>query len=343
MHYDALIVGAGPGGLACAAKLAKAHVKVLVVDRKSVIGPKACAGGITWNGIVPRVPEYLIERSFSDQTIITRFQNICVSEKHPIIATVNRKNLGQFMAREARKSGADIATSALIESISHDSATLHSLTSQKRYTVHFDYLIGADGATSKVRKYLKIPTEHTGVGVNFQVEGSYKKMEWHLLSNYFHSGYGWIFPHKNSFSIGAYIPHGIFSGSALKNRTLKWAEESGIDLHHLKCSAGYINYDYRGHQFDRTFLVGDAAGLASALTGEGIYPAIVSGEAVAGKIITPSEDSPEMARLIQQQQRFKAVTTLSSKSKLFSTVLAEMGSLSLHYKLINFKMFEMCK
>ena len=260
MHYDALIVGAGPGGLACAAKLAQANVKVLVVDRKSVIGPKACAGGITWNGIVPRVPEYLIEQAFADQTIITRFQNICVSEKHPIIATIDRKNLGQFMAREARKRGADIATSALIETLSEDSATLHSLTSQKRYTVHFDYLIGADGSTSKVRKFLKIPTQHTGVGVNFQVEGSYRKMEWHLLSNYFHSGYGWIFPHKNSFSIGAYIPYQVFSGSALKNRTLKWAKDSGIDLHHLKCSAGYINFDYRGYQFDRTFPVGDAAG-----------------------------------------------------------------------------------
>ncbi len=342
MHYDALIIGAGPGGLACAAKLAQENVKVLVVERKSVIGPKACAGGITWNGIFPRIPKNLIEQTFADQTIITRFQNICVTEKHPIIATVNRKNLGQFMAQEARKSGADIATSGLIETISPGSATLHSLTSQKRYTVHFDFLIGADGSTSKVRKYLKIPTKHTGVGVNFQVEGNYKKMEWHLLTNYFHSGYGWIFPHKDTFSIGAYIPHGIYSGSALKNRTLKWAENSGIDLHHLKCSAGYINFDYRGYHFNRTFLVGDAAGLASALTGEGIYPAIVSGEAVAEKIINPSKDSPEMERLIHQQQRFKAVTTFSSKSKILATLLAEMGSLALHYRLLNFKMFEMC-
>jgi geranylgeranyl reductase len=343
MHYDALIVGAGPGGLACAAKLAQNNLRVLVVDRKSVVGPKACAGGITWNGIVPRVPDHLIEQSFADQTIITRFQNICVSEKHPIIATVNRKELGQFMASEARKCGADIATSALVESITEGSATLHSLSTQKRYTVYFDYLVGADGATSKVRKYLKIPTVHTGVGVNFQVEGNYKKMEWHLLTHYFHSGYGWIFPHKNTFSIGAYIPYGIYSGSALKNRTLRWAKDSGIDLQNLKCSAGYINFDYRGYQFGRTFLVGDAAGLASALTGEGIYPAIISGEAVAKKIINPSEDVPEMLRIIRQQQRFKSITGFSSKNKLFSTLLAEIGSLALHYKLINFKMFEMCK
>ena len=342
MRYDALIIGAGPGGLACAAKLAQDNVKVLVIDRKSVIGPKACAGGITWNGLVPRVPDYLIEKSFPDQTIITRFQHICVKEKHPIIATVNRKKLGRFMASDAQKKGAEIASSSLLESISQNSATLLSLSSQKRYTVKFDYLIGADGSTSKVRKYLKIPTKHTGIGVNFQVEGSYEKMEWHLLSNYFHSGYGWIFPHKNSFSIGAYIPYGVFSGSALKNRTLRWAQESGIDLHHLKCSAGYINFDYRGHHFDRIFLVGDAAGLASALTGEGIYPAIVSGEAVAKKIICPSEDFPEMKRLIQQQHRFKVLTALSSKSKIFSSLFAEIGPLALRYRLINFKMLEMC-
>lgn len=342
MHYDALIVGAGPGGLACAAKLAQSNVKVLVIDRKPVIGPKACAGGITWNGLVPRVPKHLVEQSFADQFIFTRMQTICVSEKHPIIATVNRRNLGQYMALTARKSGADIVTSTVLESVTSDSAVLHNLSSQKRYSVHFNYLIGADGSTSTVRKYLGIPTEHRGVGINYQVEGSYKKMEWHLLSNHFRSGYGWIFPHKDSYSIGAYVPYGVLPTSALKKRTLKWARESGFELNNLKCSAGYINFDYRGHHFGRVFLVGDAAGFASALTGEGIYPAIVSGEAVAEKIIVPSRPLPKLERLIKQHNRFKTITTFTSKNQAISSLLAEIGLLALRSKTVNFKMLEMC-
>ncbi len=342
MHYDALIVGAGPGGLACATRLAQYNLKVLVIDRKSVIGPKSCAGGITWNGLIQRVPETLVERAFSSQYIYTRYQKYIVKEEHPILATVNRKKLGQHLALEARERGVDIARPILLEEISSQSARLLNLSTQKRFSVRFDFLIGADGATSVVRKYLNIPVEHKGVGVDFRVDGNYEHMEWHLLSNYFHCGYGWIFPHKESFSIGAYVPYGVMSGSALKNRTVEWAGGLGINLERVKCSAGFINFDYRGYEFDRVYLVGDAAGFASALTGEGIFPAIVSGESVAEKIIHPQKRIPEMERLIKQQIRFRKMTAVNAKGRLISTFLAELGVLTLRSRLVDFRIFEMC-
>lgn len=89
---DVLIVGGGPGGLACARLLAEQGKQVTLVDRKAAIGPKVCAGGITWSGLLQHVPEHLIERSFPTQHIHTALQQVGISEKTPIIATVNREN-----------------------------------------------------------------------------------------------------------------------------------------------------------------------------------------------------------------------------------------------------------
>ena len=42
--YDAIIVGAGHNGLICAAYLSKAGRKVLVVERRDIIGGATAAG-----------------------------------------------------------------------------------------------------------------------------------------------------------------------------------------------------------------------------------------------------------------------------------------------------------
>lgn len=343
MHYDVIVVGAGPAGLASAAKLGQNNISVLVVDKKPVIGPKSCAGGITWSGLVQKVPESLIERSFRTQHIRTRLQDISITENHPIIATVDRTNLGGAMVETARKSNVDIVTNTFVQNIDHTALTLFDRAKETRYSVSYDYLIGADGSTSLVRRYLNVPVKKNGIGVNFQIHGSRENMEWHLLSKYFHNGYGWIFPHQKTLSIGAYIPQRSMSGAALKNRLVTWASTCGIDLQRKKCSAGYINHDFRGWQFGNVFLAGDAAGLASALTGEGIYPAILSGEAIAEKIINPQSDSREMQRLIHNHKLFANLVRLSSKSRLLSSLWAEAGSLALRMNVIDFSKLEMSR
>ncbi len=341
MHVDTLIIGAGPGGLACAKILAEKGVEVLVLERKAGIGAKVCAGGITWGGLISRVPETLAERSFCRQYIQTPLQRIYIEEENPIIATVNRKKLGTLMAAQAKDAGATIRTAALVRQINAHSVTVQDRQSKQVEEISFRYLVGADGSSSLVRKHLGLPNEKLGLGINYSIPGTAEKMEWHLNNKLFANGYAWIFPHAETISIGAYAPRQSISSKRLKNSLLLWAEKQGYSLAREQARAESINFDFRGYHFANTFLVGDAAGLASGLTGEGIYPAIISGEEVAKTIINPKHSRDVMDALIKRHAKHSKTVQLTAKSGLLNTILTELMTLSLRSGILKFEKLEM--
>jgi geranylgeranyl reductase family protein len=334
--YEVIIVGGGPGGLSCARVLAEAGVKVMLLERKKTIGRKVCAGGITWDGLIQRVPEHLIERGFTEQRIYSNWQEVRFRRKSPIIATVNRERLGQWMRDEAVKAGAEVRTGCNVREISDRMVTV---TDEQggTFSLGWDRLVGADGSSSLVRRYLNIPSEKMGVGMHYQTPGVYEHMEWHLNTSLFRNGYGWVFPHRETVSVGAYRPQTGIPPVRFKKRLLGWAESKGFHLDEVPAQAELINFDYRGFEFGRVWLVGDAAGLASGLTGEGIYPAIVSGEAAARKIIDPKDPAAEVARMVGKQRRHQRIVDLASGNAAFCTLLMETLVVLLRLRLINFQ------
>ncbi|MHB8811523.1 MAG: NAD(P)/FAD-dependent oxidoreductase [Desulfobulbaceae bacterium] len=334
--FEVIIVGGGPGGLSCARILAEAGVRVLLLERRKTIGRKVCAGGITWDGLIQRVPEHLIERSFSEQRIFSNWQEVRFRRKSPIIATVNRERLGQWMREEAARAGAEIRTGCNVREV-RDQAVLLTDEQGRSRTLGWGQLVGADGSSSLVRRHLGLPAEKMGVGMNYQAPGVYEHMEWHLNTSLFRNGYGWVFPHRETVSIGAYRPQTGIPPVRFKKRLLGWAESRGFHLDEVPAQAELINFDYRGFRFGRIWLVGDAAGLASGLTGEGIHPAIVSGETVARKIIKPDSPEDEMNRLLRKQRRHQRIVNLAAGKGAACTLLMETLVLLLRLRLINFQ------
>lgn len=334
--FDVVIIGGGPGGLSCAASLAGSGAKVMLLEKKQRLGRKVCAGGITWHGLIQKVPDRIIQRTFTTQHIFSNRQKITFHKPDPIIATVNREELGQWMLERALTEGAQVWTGCCVKKISKQSLTA-TTTQGRTFTLRFDHLVGADGSTSLVRRQLGIPTTQLGVGINYQVKNRYEQMEWHLNTALFGSGYGWIFPHRETVSIGAYATRGAISPARLKKNLLTWATGRGFVLTNVPARAQFINYDYRGYAFGNTWLVGDAAGLASGLTGEGINPAIVSGEEVAGKIIDPGHETEFIAKMVRKHQRHSKIVDLASRGNPLCTMLMETLVLMLRLKMIDFQ------
>ncbi|MEW6428915.1 MAG: NAD(P)/FAD-dependent oxidoreductase, partial [Thermodesulfobacteriota bacterium] len=265
MHsFDTIIIGAGPAGLSCAALLARQGRSVLVLEKNREIGPKVCAGGITWSGLREAIPESLVERRFQEQRIFSRLQRVTIKAAVPMVVTVDRGRLGRWMRDQAATAGAEIRSGCRVEAIG--AATVATTAGEFGYT----HLVGADGSNSLVRRHLDLPRQRVGIGLQFWLEKTLPDMEWHIDAGRFAGGYAWIFPHGRRSSVGIYAGRGLLQPRELRARLLGWAQERGLSLKGLQPEAYLINYDYRGSRFGKVHLVGDAAGLASPLTGEGI-------------------------------------------------------------------------
>ena len=240
------------------------------------------------------------------------------------------------MLSKAEKAGAIIETASPVISINRDSL-------QTRHEkIVFKYLVGADGSSSLVRRFLGLPVERTGIGLNLFLPGKSEHMEWHLNTKMFSTGYAWIFPHAATTSVGAYVYRRSMTAKSLKNNFFKWLDHRGSAKKNLKIQAYSINFDYRGLCFKNFFLVGDAAGLASGLTGEGIYPAIISGEAVADMILSRSGQVDRLGRLIKKHARHAKLLDIAAKNKIGGTFIMEALVAALRSNIVSFSALEMC-
>lgn len=336
MHsFSVIIVGGGPGGLTSARILADKGYDVLLLEKKAVIGPKVCGGGITWDGLIKRIPSRLIEKGFPQQHIRSNYQRTVIKAAEPIVATIRREVLGQWMFEQALNAGAKIITGCTVRQITPE--TVETSSGSFRY----QYLIGADGSRSLVRRYLGLPTENFGVGVHFQVPGTFENMEWHLNNSLFKNGYCWVFPYRDMASIGAYGVTSCISPRHVLTNLRRWIADRRMQINGLKPKAGLINFDYRGWHFGNKMLIGDAAGLASGLTGEGMLPALVSGEAAARVIINPEDRCFDLQRLIGKKQKHQRIVKVSANNSLVNIITMEMLVLALRTGLIPFSMLEM--
>ncbi len=334
--FHTVIVGGGPGGLACATLLAQQGKDVLVLERNSAIGPKGCAGGIPSVAQNLGFPDTLWERSFTRQQINSNWQHTVIQDDKPIIRTVDRGRLGRWMEARAVAAGVCITTNALVLQISED-----RVTTKGGDEFSFDFLVGADGSSSLVRRQMGIPTEKIGVGINYQIAGDFPEMQWHLNTDLFGNGYAWIFPHQDTASIGVYARRSTSKPGILLNSLHQWAAAHGHELKSRQPQAALINFDFRGWRFNNRFLVGDAAGLASGLTGEGIYSAIVSGEEAAHTILDQGYDSKKMAQLIKRHHQHARILELASGSKVATKLVLEGLVFCLRTGLIPFNALEM--
>ncbi len=343
MRYDLVIVGAGPAGLACARRAAQRGLSTLLLERRQQIGRKVCAGGITWNGLADNQLDKLVEKSFTHQEILSRWQKITLTSAKPIIATVNRETLGAEMARQAQAAGATIRLGCRVTAVSKDSLLCSSRSDGRLEKIAFHHLLGADGSSSLVRRFLALPVQRFGMGLHYQLPGDLTRMEWHLDPRLFANGYAWIFPHRETFSLGAYADSRAIGAQRLHRNLLQWSERHGFQLQGVPLAAERISFDYRGCSFGNIFLAGDAAGLASGLTGEGIYPAIVSGEAVADSIGTGLGPGERLSKLLKNHRRHRQLVALSGRFSFAALLLSEGTVLGLRTGLLDWSAAEMAR
>jgi geranylgeranyl reductase len=323
--YDVIIVGGGPAGLKCAETLKSTNLKVLLLEKDPVFGDKLCAGGLTANDLkILDIPDEIIEHKISETSMCSPKRVSSTHAQAPFLYTVNRKQLGTWQRSLLDNvKNITVLTNARVTRIDDTGVTLMDAT---RYS--YKHLVGADGHASLVRKYLKIPVEKKIIGIQYNIPRNpvTPRLEIHLDAKLFKAWYAWIFPHKDSIAVGCCSDPKVLPPKQLTQNFHKWLRKIGIDHSGLKLHTYPISYDHRGLRFKngKVFLIGEAAGMACGLTGEGIYQSMVSGQEAANMILDPNHKSELMRKVLKYNSIQNRIMHLFLVSGTLRNILHEL-------------------
>ena len=197
--YDVIIVGAGPAGLRCAEILGQSDLSVLLLEKNAKMGQKVCAGGITRKDLaIIDIPDDVIEHKVTETAVHSRKRSSSAIAPEPFVFTLSREVLGEWQRKQLEHTNVEVLMEAKVTEINKDSIKLNGNTK-----FGYRYLVGADGASSIVRRFLKIPTEKRLIGIQYLIPSKREpKLEIFMDAKLFKAWYAWIFPHENHIAVG---------------------------------------------------------------------------------------------------------------------------------------------
>lgn len=313
------IVGAGPAGSWSSILLAKRGHSVTLVDPQAP-WEKPCGGGVTAKALssfdifASGLPRQYIEKItvfFGDSDFVS------VNPQEPL-AVVSRRELGKYLLDAALEAGVSFVQSRV--SKIEDQGTGWVLTTREM-SFTTDFLVGADGATSLVRRTVSqgLLPEDLSVTLGYIIPGrSSAEMKIFFVPEF--EGYIWSFPRPHHISYGlitrtnpgwtsrAKVLLSNFIVADLGAEVMDQAEFYSAPVPCLGARAWKTN-KITGRNWA---LIGDAAGFADPITGEGIHFAFKSGELLAENIERPeqyaqrawTEIGRELARASHMYRRF---------------------------------------
>jgi geranylgeranyl reductase family protein len=343
-EFQLLIVGAGPAGSLAAARLARGGVRVALFDGRPPEKAKPCGGGVTSKAL-KAWPELLraVGRRVDDLELYSPSGRRLKLELNEPFAIYSRRALDDFLRDEARNAGAKVVSEKVSWRPRNESETLWTLRGADGARYQAPFLVGADGANSLIAKKLAGPLPNAEMEVAFGYRAPLSDADnaptvVAFLPGY--AGYAWAFPRLDHISFGIATPQDAFDHAALdallwdfmqgyyRQRADKNAPLWGVKDEKLKAELNATAERYAARipglapeTFDTRracgpgwALLGDAAGFADPVTGEGIYYALRSAELFAEAYLSGAPETyeqkwrgdfgRELRRASQMRRRF---------------------------------------
>lgn len=295
--YDTIVIGAGPAGSSAASVLAKAGLRICLLDRCFFPRDKACGNLISGYCLS------LLDRSLKTSCVIGPVKGARILYKHdfeilhsvPIGVFALRRDFDNQLLEWAVADGAEFLPHCHVVNIQQDATGCQVVLADGR-VLRSVTVIGADGALGiSVRHVRRGPQPKWKMGIaavaNIPLE-SFKPefrlpegmMELDVAS--IKGGYGWTFQQGNMQNVG--LGCSMLNGVGLKDRFASVIRKKlinpdynfDIQMHSLPVG-GISRHLSRG----RVLLAGDAAGVVEPVSGEGIGFAVQSGQLAAGCVI----------------------------------------------------------
>ncbi|WP_211466417.1 geranylgeranyl reductase family protein [Collimonas silvisoli] len=289
---DVLIVGAGPAGSHLAYLLAEQGLQVTIIDKQAFPRAKVCGGGLSRKAMDLLGFDLgpALHQTIGAAILNYRNRDAIIREMQPAAAcTVVRSEFDKLLLDRACAKGARFLAETAFVDATETADAVSVITS--RGVLRCRLLLAADGAASAVRNKLfgkdlvaYVPAMEAML---WPAEGMLERFGARALFDFdgMPGGYGWIFPKRDHFNVGVYSP---FGGASLRRHLDRFTAAYASLQQPLRVEyQGYIiPLENRRKLFQRgrVWLLGDAAGLAEALFGEGIYFALKSASIAARAI-----------------------------------------------------------
>lgn len=283
--YKFLIVGAGPAGLCTAILLARSGHHVILISREKEFVRRLCGEYLSPTGVeLMRMFRGVLHgyESITGMRICASGYDIsAVFPGHRAGVSVIRGELETRLYHLALASGAEISLGeSYLDSGFHEG--IHHVKTSMR-EIHCDFLIGADGRKSMVARRLNLAdrpdTSRVAIGVIAHTQGNNRLGEMHLLSN---STYLGIDPNSSSESNLSVVVPSISLKDTRPSSLLRKLLHEANQSHRFQFEDSAVQTTTPvTHRPKRIFfqngcLLGDAAGFADPITGEGMTMALRS-------------------------------------------------------------------
>lgn len=299
--FDVVIVGGGPAGSSCAWQLRNSGLRVAILDKQTFPRDKVCGGWIT-PAVLQELEidpnEYARTRVLQP---ITGFRTSCIGGppvetryETPVSYGIRRFEFDDYLVK---RSGACLVQAS---SLTHLERSGSEWILNGR--IKTPLLVGAGGTFCPVAR-------HLGARVNRETIVTAQEAEFEMDARQISTcsiqedtpelyfcrdlkGYGWCFRKKNVLNVGLgrLDPHRLSSHVADFLKFLKASGRLSFDVPAALVGHAYLLYGSAARNVvdEGVLLIGDAAGVAYAQSGEGIRPAVESG-LLAAKVIARAQ------------------------------------------------------
>ena len=344
---DALVIGAGPAGSACAQMLARAGLHTVLVDQHDFPRDKVCG-----DGLIPDAHAALRRLGVYDEVMAQAMpaQHVaCIGSRGGrvdvpgSVAVLPRKVLDHILVRAAQRAGAALHTPVRYEAPLLDGSQVVGARlkcGEQLHEVRAPWVVMATGAVPQAMIASELCQRRTPTGIalrgyvkNEALVGRIRALEiiWHKRLK---QGYGWIFPCPDGvFNIGVGLGNcfGLAGTGRLRMQDVNLRQvfadfceiyeparelmATGTPLGELKGAPLRCSLDGALYSRAGMLATGEAIGSTYDFSGEGIGKAMQTGMLAAAALIKGHEQ--RLAETTVRDEYEAAIRALQPRFELY--------------------------